>query len=199
MSEFEYKKIIGKDIEQYFDDICRIRITVFKEWPYLYEGTVEYEREYLTHYFENDRSLCILIIADKKVVGISTSMPLAGEHEEFKKPVADFGFDISKIFYYSETCLLKEHRGKGIYRKIFSLREEHVKSFGDDYHKVCFCSVIRPAEHPLKPKDYRPLEETWKRYEFYKVDGLTMTFLWTDIGENKETRKNLSVWMKDLL
>lgn len=42
--------LTGDSIRAHFDDIARLRITVFCEWPYLYEGSLAYERNYLAHY-----------------------------------------------------------------------------------------------------------------------------------------------------
>ena len=198
MSDFRFKSVKGKDIEVNFSDLSRIRVEVFREWPYLYQGSLEYEKSYLKNYFDNERSLCIFCYVDGKVVGVSTLMPLEGEHDELKNPVAQAGFDIKKIFYYSESCLLPAFRGQGVYKEFFKLREEHVRSFGSEYEKVCFCSVQRPDKHPLKPKNYRPLDSIWKKYGFYQVEGLQMSFSWTDIEQEKESSKKLNVWMKDL-
>jgi len=196
MYPFEFKNVYGQAIEHYFADLSRIRITVFKEWPYLYQGSIKYERDYLQHYFNHERSLCILCLHDHQVVGISTLMPLAGEHDDLKKPLQDAGYDISKIFYYSESCLLKPFRGQGAYAEFFRRRQAHVNSFGADYERICFCSVVRPDEHPLKPADYRPLYDTWRNYGFEKVDDVQMSFLWQDLDQDVETRKFLDVWMK---
>ena len=198
MSQFQFAKIYGRDLENYYADISRIRMAVFREWPYLYGGSEEFERKYLSVYFENPRSMGILVKQADEVIGISTMVPLAGEHEEMKKPVSDFGFDINEIFYYAETCILPKYRGGGIYKEIFRMREEHAKSFGDDYKKVCFFSVIRPDDHPRKPANYRPLDEVWSKYGFQKVEGLMTGFTWQDVDDDYESRKQLSVWMKDL-
>lgn len=198
MVPFEFKNVYGEEIETYFNDISRIRVTVFREWPYIYEGSVDYERQYLQNYFDNERSLCILCFHENQVIGISTLMPLEGEHEDLKKPLREAGYDITKIFYYSESCLLKAFRGRGTYAEFFKRREEHVKYFSTDYESVCFCSVVRPDQHPLKPQDYRPLYESWRKYGFEKVENLQMSFLWQDLDQTTETRKFLDVWMKSL-
>ena len=47
-------KKIGAEIRDYFEDLTQLRMTVFKEFPYLYEGSLEYELEYLeTYLLEN--------------------------------------------------------------------------------------------------------------------------------------------------
>jgi len=40
----------GSAILSHLEDIARLRIQVFREWPYLYDGSMEYEREYSRTY-----------------------------------------------------------------------------------------------------------------------------------------------------
>ena len=37
----------GSAIQPFIADAARLRITVFQEWPYFYEGDDAYERDYL--------------------------------------------------------------------------------------------------------------------------------------------------------
>ena len=41
--EIEYKAFQGKAIESQFDALAALRITVFRDYPYLYEGDVAYD------------------------------------------------------------------------------------------------------------------------------------------------------------
>lgn len=47
MSEFKFVQKIGKEIETILDEFAQLRITVFAEFPYLYEGNLSYEKEYI--------------------------------------------------------------------------------------------------------------------------------------------------------
>ena len=40
----------GADLEAVIDDLARLRISVFRDWPYLYDGDLAYERAYLAPY-----------------------------------------------------------------------------------------------------------------------------------------------------
>ena len=37
----------GPELEPHLDALGTLRIAVFREYPYLYDGSLEYEREYL--------------------------------------------------------------------------------------------------------------------------------------------------------
>lgn len=37
--------LTGDTLTSALDDVARLRISVFRDWPYLYDGDLEYERE----------------------------------------------------------------------------------------------------------------------------------------------------------
>ena len=92
---------------------------------------------------------------------------------------------------------MQQFRGQGVYRKIFTQREEYAKSL-KIYKKACFCSVIRPKTHPLFPENYKPLDSIWSKYGFEKIDQLYMNLSWQDLDKEMESQKSLQVWIKNI-
>ena len=45
-----FHELSGPALEPWLDALGALRIRVFREYPYLYDGTLEYEREYLRTY-----------------------------------------------------------------------------------------------------------------------------------------------------
>lgn len=43
----DVRALTGLDLDAALDDMARLRIKVFRDWPYLYDGDVDYERRYL--------------------------------------------------------------------------------------------------------------------------------------------------------
>jgi hypothetical protein len=80
--------VTGAEILPFIPDAARLRITVFREYPYLYDGTMEYEETYLRTYSESAGSLFVIARDGDSVVGVSTAMPLAQETEEVHAPVS---------------------------------------------------------------------------------------------------------------
>ncbi|MEC7259057.1 MAG: GNAT family N-acetyltransferase, partial [Pseudomonadota bacterium] len=39
--------LTGAALDGALDDVARLRIAVFRDWPYLYDGDLAYERDYL--------------------------------------------------------------------------------------------------------------------------------------------------------
>ena len=42
--------LTGDSVGAVLDDLARLRIAVFRDWPYLYDGDPAYERDYLRAY-----------------------------------------------------------------------------------------------------------------------------------------------------
>lgn len=96
----------GAEIEPHIDDLARLRIQVFREFPYLYDGNLDYEAEYLATYVRSADSLCVLVCDEGRVVGASTALPLADETEEFQQPFIAAGWSPARIFYCAESVVL---------------------------------------------------------------------------------------------
>lgn len=187
---------IGADIAALTDDLARLRLTVFREWPYLYHGSEAEEAEYLAELMTSADAICVAARDGSRIVGVSTGMPLKDAHGEFREPVAAFGRDPEDVFYCAESVLLPEYRGAGLYRGFFEAREDRARALG--CREAVFCAVDRPPDHPLRPAGALPLDPVWRRFGYAPVDGLKMRFRWTDVGASEETEKTLQVWGKAL-
>lgn len=183
-----------KEIVAYLDDLAQLRISVFREYPYLYEGSLDYEKEYLQTFVNAANGIVVAAFDGDKVVGISTGLPLAQE------PAAVIGQwateDVARIYYFSESVLDRNYRGQGIGVQFFQAREAWARKLG--FSKAVFCGVVRPDDHPLKPVGYQPLDHFWQKRGFAKKEGYFAEISWLDRGEEEETTKALQYWWKAL-
>lgn len=191
------KTVTGRGIEKYLHDLASLRIEVFREFPYLYDGSLEYEKSYLETYIQSDQSIAVLVLDGDAVVGASTGLPMADETEEFQRPFRESGYDVDSIFYCGESILKKEYRGRGLYRSMFEEREQHAVGLGN-FSTICFCAVQRPVDHPLRPNNYQSLDPVWEKFGYRKQPELTTTYRWKDIDEESETDKTMVFWVKEL-
>jgi GNAT superfamily N-acetyltransferase len=90
----------------------------------------------------------------------------------------------------------RDWRGHGAGRVFFEEREKQARSCGASV--ATFCSVVRPADHPLKASGYRPLNGFWRGLGYAPVEGLQCRLKWKDLGEAEETEKPLQFWMRSL-
>jgi len=170
---------------------------VFRAYPYLYQGDLAYEAGYLKTYIESPGSVIVLALDGNSVVGAASGIPLKYETDAVKKPFIDAGYNIDTLFYCGESVLLDQYRGQGIGVAFFAHREAHAKSLGGISHS-CFCGVQRPADHPLRPADYMPLDTFWQKRGYTRQPELTTHFSWREIGEDTESPKPMTFWMKAL-
>ncbi len=193
----DVKPLSGPDFDAAIPALAALRIEVFRAWPYLYDGDLDYEEGYLARFRHADRAFLAAAFDGDTIVGAATAAPLAGEAVEFREPFERAGFDTSKIFYFAESLLLPRYRGQGAGVKFFEAREAHARSFGSYSHAV-FCGVVRPLEDPRRPGTYVPLDGFWRRRGFEKLDGMTTAYSWKDVGATEETEKPMQFWIKQL-
>jgi len=185
----------GAAIAPLVDDLARLRITVFRDWPYLYDGDLDYERRYLAGYARGD-AILVAAFDGARMVGASTGMPIADHAEDLGEALTWFEQDVNSVFYCAESVLLSEHRGQGVYRRFFAEREAHARRL--TFATSTFCAVQRPADHPLRPAAHRSLDPVWRRFGYAPRPGVVAHLRWRDIGEDAETDKPLQVWGKSL-
>lgn len=187
----------GEAITPYIADLARLRITVFRDFPYLYEGSEGYEATYLSTYAKAEESLFVLAFDGNTVVGASTGMPMADETDEVKAPFLSAGLNSDRIFYFGESVLLDRYRGHGLGVRFFLEREAFAKRLRR-FNACAFCAVERPADHPRRPKDYQPLNAFWAKRGYTHHPELATTFSWKDLDEPQESPKPMSFWMKTI-
>lgn len=186
----------GAELEAALDDVARLRIAVFRDWPYLYDGSLDYERAYLATYRDSPKALLVGAFFGDVLVGASTSTPMEDHSAEFAAPFAARGIPLENILYGAESVLLPEYRGKGLGHRFFDLREDHARALGRSH--VAFCSVKRPDDHPLKPAHARTNDAFWQGRGYEPLPGVLAEFSWKDVGEDHETTKPLQFWMRAL-
>jgi GNAT superfamily N-acetyltransferase len=193
----ELRRLEGEALNRHMAELAELRIRVFREYPYLYDGDLEYESRYLQTYLQSPDSLVVMVFEGDHVVGASTAIPLKFETGEVKYPFVQAGMDVETIFYFGESVLLPEYRGQGIGVAFFQHREDHARQLGG-YQFTSFCAVSRPLDHPRRPKDYQPLDSFWRNRGYEKHPELQTTFDWKEIGEAEESAKPMTFWMKTL-
>ncbi len=196
MDEIQISTHSGEAARPFLNEIARLRIAVFREFPYLYEGSLEYEMDYLEEYVSSERSLIVLAKCGADIIGVSTGIPLVEADEDFRKPVESAGIDARDVFYFGESVLIPDFRGQGIGHRFFDGREKHARDLG--FRIAGFFSVIRAGDHPLKPSDYRSHDTFWKKRGYVRQDAMISLFPWKQLGDSQETAHKLVFWLREL-
>jgi GNAT superfamily N-acetyltransferase len=175
----------------------RLRIAVFREWPYLYDGSLENEQRYLAGFAACPRAGLAVAFDGDDAVGCSSCLPLADEDDNILAPFRARGWDASRFFYFGESVLLPAFRGQGIGVKFFEAREAHARATSDgDF--ATFCAVQRPANHPLRPAGAVPLDAFWRKRGFVPYPDLACTMRWKQVDSDERVENRLAFWLKSL-
>lgn len=188
--------VTGAGLAEVIPALAQLRTTVFRDFPYLYDGDAGYESRYIADFAAADGAVIVVARDGDDIVGAATAAPLATQDLAWQAPLAAAGFDIARTFYFGESVLLTSHRGRGIGHAFFDHREAQARALGASY--AAFCSVIRPGEHPGRPADYRPLDAFWRARGYAPLPGVTASFDWKCVGEARESRHDLQYWTRDL-
>ena len=188
--------LTGAALAGALDDVARLRIEVFRDWPYLYDGDAAYERAYLQIYRDSPGAIVVGAFDGNRLVGASTGTPMEDHAEDFATAMSGCGIALGEIFYCAESVLLPAYRGHGIGHAFFDAREQHARDLGKGFS--AFCAVVRPADHPLRPAGYRSLDPFWRKRGYAPVEGAVARFFWKDVDRSEETCHHLQFWMRRL-
>lgn len=187
----------GKEIIPYIHKIAELRITIFHAYPYLYEGDMTYEEQYLLMYSQTEDAMLIIFEDNHAVVGAITGLPLAESMEEIKELFSEKNIPSERVFYLGEIVLLPEYRNRNIGYMMYQHFEQAVKEVGR-YEKIALCEVVRSENDSRRPLDYKSLSSFWKRQEYVKHSDLIAYFSWKEIGAVEETKHPMVFWIKEL-
>lgn len=189
-------RLTGSALVEALPLVARLRINVFREWPYLYDGTAEYELEYLQVYRDSPDAILVAAYDGDELIGASTGTPMEDHSDSFSMALSRLKLPTGQIFYCAESVLLPDYRGRGLGHAFFDAREAHAADLGRTH--VAFCGVIRPDDHPLRPADYTPLDAFWQKRGYRPVKGAVAHFEWKDIDQSGASAHALQFWMRKL-
>jgi GNAT superfamily N-acetyltransferase len=185
----------GAAVMDVVGDLARLRVEVFRDWPYLYDGDADYEERYLAKYARIPEATIVVARDGTRVVGAATALPLATAEDAMQAPFVAAGMDPRDWCYFGESVLERDWRGRGIGVAFFAGREARAAALG--FRRTTFCAVERPGGHPQRPPGYVPLDAFWGRRGYLRRPDLRASFAWRDLGQEDETPHPMVFWTRE--
>jgi GNAT superfamily N-acetyltransferase len=193
----EIQSFVGAQVAPHLDAVAALRIEVFRDWPYLYAGDRGYEARYLATYAISMRSLFVLALDGGRVVGASTGISLIDEAASFHRPFFERDIALTEVFYFGESVLLPEYRGRGLGHRFFDERESHARGL-DGFTLTAFCAVDRDEDDPRRPSSHRGNELFWTKRGYRRQHDMRCELDWSEVGQAAPTTQRMSVWLRAL-
>lgn len=194
--ELRVAPLTGPALHDALPALARLRIEVFRAFPYLYDGDLDYERRYLSEFAAAEGAVIVGAFDGDEIVGAATGAPMIGQMDAWSAPFRARGYDLSTLFYCGESVLRDAYRGRGVGHAFFDHREAQARRLGATH--ACFCGVVRPDDHPARPAEHRPLDGFWRKRGYVPLEGVTATFEWKELGASEETPHTLQFWIRAL-
>jgi len=196
MSELRVECVHGQDAARCLEQVARLRMAVFCDWPYLYAGNVDYERAYLATYAASPGSVFVLAFAGDELIGASTGIPLEDEAAAFQAPFQRRAMAFKDVFYFGESVLLPAWRGRGLGHVFFDRREAHALQLGR-FRFTAFASVERAPDDPRAPIGHRSHDAFWSKRGYVREPALRMQLDWDEVGVGNISHA-LTFWLRPL-
>jgi len=193
---------IGNEINNNIDDVARLRIEEFRNFPYLYDGNLEYEKNYLKCYADDIKSTLALAKVNNTLAGVSTGIPLISNSEivsGIDKIFLEHNLNPDSCYYYGEIIIKPEFRGIGLASLLYKAQDEVIKNWG--YKQVCILTVVREIDHPMQPSDYKQKDGMWEHLGFKRLN-IIQSHHWPTIQPNGSVvniKNDLEFWIKDII
>jgi hypothetical protein len=102
-----FETLSGAALTARLDALAVLRIRVFREWPYLYDGDAAHEARYLAAYAQSPGALVVSASAPEGVaVGMATCQPGQEASEKLRASWASAGLDAASLCYFGVCVLL---------------------------------------------------------------------------------------------
>ena len=189
--------VYSSELPAYRDAVAALRIEVFRSWPYLYDGDLEYEKRYLDVYLQSKDAIWVLARSGDAIVGASTGLPLIDGDASFARPFVEAGISPAEVFYFGESVLRSDYRGRGVGHQFFDRREAHARTY-QRFRMTAFAAVDRDPTDPRCPSDYFDLAPFWQRRGYVRQDRMRFAMAWKELGEAEESPKVLTYWRRPL-
>lgn len=188
---------LGMQILGISEDLPLAWINTFKEYPYLFKATFEESKQYFEYFASHEQGAVFKATVKNNFAGFLTGVPLITIDDHCKGIIELFkneNLNPKNFYYLRDVIILPAYRNQGIMKILIAKFQEYAQSLG--YKGICLVTSEREENHPLKPSNYRDIDEVWKHLGFTKT-SIKMNYVWQTIIDekgNSELRENTVVF-----
>ncbi len=182
--------------EALLGELARLRVEVFRAWPYLYAGSADYEARYLSDFLADESATMVVARHDGQAIGMATASRLAAQPDEIQQPLRAGQYNPALVHYFGESVLLPRYRGCGIGHRFFDERERAAREANATH--ACFCAVVREDDHPARPAAGRDLSSFWRSRGYVPAAGMEASIAWREVGASVEVLHRMQFWIRRL-
>jgi hypothetical protein len=195
-SDIQIQVLKGREVEPYVNDISRLRIILFREYPYLYEPDEEVDRG-LVRLYTTEYAIVVIAKDGEKMIGAMTGVPLNAVPARFLELFSTNQIDSAGIFYLGDALIEEKYRGGRLAFKMYNAFEKAVQAEGR-YRQIAVIQANKPKDDPKRPANYVPLVNCGNR-GYVEHPELTIMTPWRAVGDVVETNHSVTFWLKPLV
>lgn len=181
----------GSETLPYLQTLMELRLSFFREAPYLYEGTLAEEEKYVQMYSAANDSLFAVAKEGNNVIGMITGLPFTESKEQNQRLVDQISVS-PHGFYLGEVVFLgtpSDH----LKQKLYQAFEESIKKLSC-YDSLFVCEIEREPGSSDGPSTAM----SWEEHGFVRDPNLSVIYPWQEIGNEAESDHLMVFWKKEL-
>ncbi len=187
----------GNEVIPYLPKLAELRLSFYREYPYLYEGSLAGEESYLSLYANSENSLLAVAKNGSEVVGAVSGIPLLESAGENIKLFAEKRISAEHLFYLGEIVVSQEYQKSDLQQKLYQQFEKAVIDL-KGYDEIVVCEIERGLRDSQRPMAPFSSAVRWEERGFSRQPELRTYYLWKDIGHAEETDHLMVFWHKGL-
>jgi hypothetical protein len=197
LTDIHVRSFTGLGLRPYIHSVAKLRLEVFKEYPYFKDPDLAEEMRHLRKISCCKESISVLIFDGTTLVGVSIGYPLESAEPSLLGVWKGRHQEISSYFYFENPALLKHYRGRGIGHHFFDAKEAHVVHY-KKYKHICFCAPESLECVPDRPSDFISPSDFWRKRGYIHHPEIKGTLSWKKNGEAHPKEHRMSFWVKDV-
>lgn len=187
----------GSEAIPYLNKLMEIRLLFYRDYPYLYDGSIEDEENYLRIWSNSENTLLVVAKRNDKVVGVIIGLPFSESPEENKQAFQNLETSPEDLFYLGDNIVIQELKVGNVQKQMYHQFERAVKQL-KKYKEIVVCEIERDVNDPKKIANDTFYEFSWNAQGFIREPNQIVNFTWKEIGDSKISNHHMVFWRKPL-